>query len=122
MVVPPGEADWLNIVVVFRFTVELEQCDVIHELPGLVVLRMVKDLLDPEILDRGATWTVHICAQFMFTLMFVFRYIVDVYKHLQITNTNTMLTQTNSADLHTSGQPGYAMGSSKHPPFWTFLI
>ena len=28
-----------------------------------------------------------------------------------------MLTQTNSADLHTSGQPSYAMGSSKHPPF-----
>jgi len=92
MVVPPGEADWLNIVVVFRFTVELEQCNVVHELPGLVVLRMVKDLLHPEILDRGATWTVHICAQFV-------------------------LTQTNSADLHTSGQPGYAMGSSKHPPF-----
>ena len=71
MVVPPGEADWLNIVVVFRFTVELEQGNVVHELSGLVVLRMVKDLFDPEILDRGATWTVHICAQFVLTLMFV---------------------------------------------------
>ena len=62
MVVPPGEADWLHKLVVLRLAVQLDQCNVVPVLPGLVVLGMEDDLLDTKVLNRGAPWTVYICA------------------------------------------------------------
>ena len=47
---------------VLRLTVQLNHCNVVHVLPGLVVLGMEDDLLDTKVLNRVAPWTVYICA------------------------------------------------------------